>query len=58
MYKFTPDMIELVSYSVAIKDSILSKPTHTISHVSITRKVRLPNNILPFNSPSQSHLSY
>jgi hypothetical protein len=50
MYKFTRDMIELVSCSVTIKDSILSKPTHTISRVWITRKVRFLNNILPFNS--------
>jgi hypothetical protein len=44
MYKITRDMIELVSYYVTIKNSILSKPAHTISLAWITRKVRLPNN--------------
>jgi hypothetical protein len=37
MYKFTQDMIELFFYSVTINDSILSKPTHIISRVWVTR---------------------
>jgi hypothetical protein len=49
VYNIIRDMIELVSYFVLIKNSILSNQTYTISQARITTKVKLANNIVLSN---------